>query len=92
VQPSLDRWFLARMWGMAQRDYVELALVRTCVDAILLGPLAIVGLPILTKHVRKFGITLVVVWLTVLASLSGIDVVVFHPPNMGGGTAGAAWQ
>ncbi len=49
----------------------------------MLGPLAIFGLSILTKHVAKFGITLVLVWMTVLASLTGIDTVVFEPPKPG---------
>jgi hypothetical protein len=62
---------------------VELALVKTCVDAILLGPLAIFGLSVLTKHVGKFGITLVIVWITVLGSLTGIDTMMFHPFEAG---------
>jgi hypothetical protein len=77
---GLEGWSVfAGMWLAARFSDVELALVKTCVDAILLGPLAIFGLPVLTKHVAKFGVTLVLVWITVLASLTGIDTVVFQP-------------
>jgi hypothetical protein len=77
------RSFLAATLAVANVSDVAPVLVRTCVDAFLLGPLAIFGLPILTHHVKRFGIALIVVWITVLASVTGIDTIIFRPLTAG---------